>query len=98
MYAAGLLESVFVEKLNEKDKNEIIGCIYRHPTMDVKSFNENYLNDVLAKISDEKKICYLSSSVHGFSASYVALRSKAEIEIAIGLLRRYSPVSTSLYF
>ena len=34
----------------------------------------------------------MSSSVHGFSASYVALRSKAEIELAIGLLRRYSPV------
>ena len=33
-----------------------------------------------------------ASSVHGFSASYVALRNKAEIQLAIGLLRRYSPV------
>ena len=34
----------------------------------------------------------MTSSVHGFSASYVALRNKAEIQLAIGLLRRYSPV------
>ena len=33
-----------------------------------------------------------ASSVHGFSASYVALRNKAEIQLAIGLHRRYSPV------
>ena len=38
------------------------------------------------------KIVYTPSSVHGFSASYVTLRNKAEIQLAIGLLRRYSPV------
>ena len=29
-----------------KQKNEIIGCIYRHPTMDVKTFNEKYFNEI----------------------------------------------------
>ncbi len=60
MYEAGQLESVLIEILNEKKKNEIYGCIYRHPTMDVKSFNEKYFNEVISKITDEKKVCYLA--------------------------------------
>ena len=50
------METVLLEILNEKKKNEIFGCIYRHPSMDVKSFNEKYFNEVIAKITDEKKI------------------------------------------
>ena len=42
MYEPGKLESVFLEILNDKNKNEIIGCIYKHPTMDTKSFNEKF--------------------------------------------------------
>ena len=59
MYEAGKLETVFLEILNEKKKNTIIGCIYRHPTMDVKTFNEKHFNNVITKISTEKKVCYL---------------------------------------
>ena len=60
MYEAGQLESIFLEVINEKKKNEIIGCIYRHPTMDTKTFNEKYFNEVISKITDEKKVCYLA--------------------------------------
>ena len=60
MYESGKLESVYLEIMNEKKKNEIIGCIYRHPTMDTKTFNENYFNEIITKITDEKKICYLA--------------------------------------
>ena len=60
MYEAGKLESVFLEIMNEKKKNEIFGCIYRHPTMDVKTFNEKYFNEFIARITDEKKVCYLA--------------------------------------
>ena len=60
MYESGKLESVFLEIMNDKKKNEIFGCIYRHPTMDVKPFNEEYFNEIIAKINDEKKICYLA--------------------------------------
>ena len=41
-------------------KNIIVGCIYKHPTLDTKSFNEKYFNDVIAKITNEKKLCYLA--------------------------------------
>ena len=60
MYEAGMLESVFIEILNDKKKNEIFGCIYKHPTLDTKSFNEKYFHDVIAKITDEEKLCYLA--------------------------------------
>ena len=60
MYEAGKLEGVFLEILNGKKKNEIVGCIYRHPTMEIKPFNENYFEDFITKITNEKKICYLA--------------------------------------
>ena len=60
MYEAGKLESVFLEIMNDKKKNEIFGCNYRYPSMDVKTFNEKYLDKIIEKITDEKKICYLA--------------------------------------
>ena len=60
MYESKNLESVVLEILNEKQKNEIFGCIYRHPTMDIDAFNRNYFADFMAKLSAENKICYLA--------------------------------------
>ena len=60
MYEAGKLESVFLEVMNEKKKNEIFACIYRHPSMDINSFNEKYFNDIIAKLTEEGKLCYLA--------------------------------------
>ena len=58
MYESGKLETVFLEIINDKKKNEVFGCIYRHPSMDINSFNEKYFNDTVAMITEEKKICY----------------------------------------
>ena len=60
MYESGQLESVFIEILNGKRKNEIFGCIYRHPTMDIKSFNKNYFHDFISGLTAENRICYLA--------------------------------------
>ena len=60
MYEAGELESVFLEVLNGKKKNEIFGCIYRHPSMDINSFNEKYFNETISRLNEERKICYLA--------------------------------------
>ena len=43
------LESTFVEIINPKKSNVIVGIIYRHPKMDVTEFN-NILNNLLIKI------------------------------------------------
>ena len=34
------LESIFIEILKETSKNVRIGCIYRHPYMHLKEFND----------------------------------------------------------
>ena len=60
MYKARELESVFLEIINEGKRNEIFGCIYRHPSMDIDDFNKNFFKDFIEKLSSENKITYLS--------------------------------------
>ena len=38
MYKARELESVFLEIINEGKRNEIFGCVYRHPSMPIDLF------------------------------------------------------------
>ena len=38
IYKANQLESTFVEKVNPKKSNIVIGCLYKHPNMDVLDF------------------------------------------------------------
>ena len=51
-------ESTFVEIINLKKSNIIVGAIYRHPKMDVTEFN-NILNNLLKKINQEQKTVFL---------------------------------------
>ena len=39
-------ESTFTEICNPKKTNIVIGCIYKHPNMDINEFNEDYLNTI----------------------------------------------------
>lgn len=55
MYQAKDLESVFIEVESSGNKNCIIGCIYKHPNMPVKDFNENFLSELLKKLETENK-------------------------------------------
>ena len=55
LYKKRELESSFVEIKFQKNKSIICGCIYKHPSMDIKEFNENYLDSVFKIISKEKK-------------------------------------------
>ena len=52
------LESTFVEIINPKKSNIIVGTICRHPKMDVTEFN-NILNNLLKKINQEQKTVFL---------------------------------------
>ena len=51
------LESTFVGVLEPgmSKNNMIIGCIYRHPSMELSEFNNHFLSVLLLKISKEKK-------------------------------------------
>ena len=49
MYKSKELESFFIEVVNPKSTNDIIGVVYRHPCMNDILFNDDYL----------KKLCDL---------------------------------------
>ena len=53
------MESTFIEIVNPKKSNIIVGVICRHPSMDLTDFNGNYLNQLLENISKEKKSIFL---------------------------------------
>ena len=48
------LESRFLEVINQSSKNVIVGCICRHPCMNLSEFNNNYLNYLREKLLREK--------------------------------------------
>jgi len=54
IYMKGELKSVFVEVIHEKGPNIILGCIYRHPNIDLDTFNIIY-SYLLERINTEKK-------------------------------------------
>ena len=53
------LESTFIEICNSKKTNIIIGCIYKHANMNINEFNDDYLNELLDKLSKENKTIFL---------------------------------------
>ena len=53
------MESTFIEIMNPKKSNIIVGTIYKHPSMDLTDFNNNYLNSLLEKISKEQESVFL---------------------------------------
>ena len=58
VYKSYALESIFTEIIIPNKKNIVLGCIYRHPSMEMKDFNENYLCPLMDKL-DEKKHVFL---------------------------------------
>ena len=55
IYKSKELESTFIEIVNKKKKNILVGCIYRHPCMCIDNFNDDYLQPLLAKLSLQNK-------------------------------------------
>ena len=55
MYKEKELESCFIEALNNKGKNIIVGCIYRHPKMNLTEFISDFYADLMEKLSKENK-------------------------------------------
>ena len=53
------LESTFIEIINPRKSNIIVGVIYKHPKMDVTEFNDNFLSNLLKKINQKQKKCFL---------------------------------------
>ena len=59
VYKANQLESTFVDIINPKKSNIVIGCLYKHPNMDVLDFKNNYLRQIFEIVSKERKQVFL---------------------------------------
>ena len=59
IYKSFELESTFIEICNPKKTNVIIGCIYKHPNVNINEFDDDYLNELLDKLSKENKTIFL---------------------------------------
>ena len=53
IFKANQLESTFVEIINPKNSNIVIGCLYKHSNMDDLDFKINYLSQVFKILSKE---------------------------------------------
>ena len=53
------LESTFIEIINPRKSNIIVGVTYKYPKMDVTDFHNNFLNNLLKKINQEQKKVFL---------------------------------------
>ena len=54
IYKSKQLESTFIEITQDKE-NIVVGCIYRHPSMELGEFNSHYRTKLLEKLSLENK-------------------------------------------
>ena len=59
LYKPKLLESVFIEIKNPGKKNVIVGCMYKHPLLEIDNFNDDFLEHFLEKLSCENKDIFL---------------------------------------
>ena len=60
VYKSTELESLFIEIINEKDSNDIVGVIYRHPSMIASEFIDDHLKSITEKISNENKKVFIA--------------------------------------
>ena len=59
VYKANQLESTFVEIINPKKSNIVIGCLCKHPNMDILDFKNNYLRQIFEIVYKERKQVFL---------------------------------------
>ena len=55
IYKANQLEPTFVETINPNKSNIVIGCLYKHPDMDVLDFQSNYCHQIFETVPKEQK-------------------------------------------
>ena len=53
MYKKNELESTFIEIIYKESSNIIVSCIYRHPSMPLNEFNDDFLQPLITKLSAE---------------------------------------------
>ena len=52
--ACFVLVDYFIEIINSNKRKILVGCVYRHPSMEVNQFNSLFLNTITEKLLAEK--------------------------------------------
>ena len=60
IYKPKQLESLFVEIVNKKTSNDIVGVVYRHPCMDESEFLDDHIKPLVEKLSSNNKKIYIA--------------------------------------
>ena len=55
IYCSKQLESVFIENLIPNKQNQLIGKVYKHPSINISKFHHEYLTGILTKIKNENE-------------------------------------------
>ena len=55
LYKSKEIESSFMQILESKKKNTIVGCIYKHPNFSAGEFTNGFLEPLLEKLSFKKR-------------------------------------------
>ena len=53
LYDPGKIESSFIEIMCSKSPNVIVGCIYKHPTLPINDFTNDFVSPLLLKLQKE---------------------------------------------
>ena len=59
IYKTDQLESTFVEIINPEKSNLLIGCIHKHPNIDVLDFKNNHRSQLFEIVSKKQKQVFL---------------------------------------
>ena len=52
LYDPGKIESTFIEIVCSKSTNVIVGCIYKHPTLRIIDFTNDFISPLLLKLQE----------------------------------------------
>ena len=106
IYSKKILESAFIEIINPKRKNTIIGVIYRHPSLDVDIFNSEFVRPLITKLNNEnnKNVCIagdfninlLNLSNHSASSEFFDIMSSNNILPSISLPTKLNSANDTL--
>ena len=53
IYNEGKIESTFIEIICSKSTDVIVGCIYKHPTLQINDFKSDFISPLLLKLQKE---------------------------------------------
>ena len=106
IYASKTLESAFIEIINPNAANDIVGVVYKHPSMDADCFNNTHNRPLITKIGLEnnKNVCIagdfninlLNVSSHASSSEFLDILSSNHFLPTITLPTKLNPVNDTL--